>query len=207
MKTPKTIGLLLCTLTIFSSCVTTMTANLQPSKDSKDIAVFMTTLPDKQYDEILYIEASGSVFHPQKSLLKKTETKSNKRRSRRYNKCKVWLHSLGSDEHPNGWRCCNQIQKLTRQFRKWNSPFSYWQFFRWHYFLVPKKKNGTMTVVKDCTGEYFRFYNKDYRVCNLDKVSSFPDGAKVKATFKKNRQLFRPGTNCFCLYDGSRPTQ
>lgn len=78
MKTIKKIGLLLCTLTIFSSCVTTMTANLQPSKDGKDIAVFMTSLPDKQYDEMLYIEASGSVFHPQKVLLKKLKQKATK---------------------------------------------------------------------------------------------------------------------------------
>lgn len=78
MKTIKKIGLLLCTLTIFSSCVTTMTANLQSSKEGKDLAVFMTTLPDRPYDEVLYIEASGSVFHPQKSLLKKLKQKATK---------------------------------------------------------------------------------------------------------------------------------
>lgn len=77
MKTIKKIGLLLFTLTIFSSCVTTMTANLQPSAD-KDISVFMTSLPDRPYTEITYIEASGSVFHPQKALLKKLKQKATK---------------------------------------------------------------------------------------------------------------------------------
>lgn len=54
-----------------------------------------------------------------------------------------------------------------------------------------------MTVVKDCTGVYLRFYNKDYLVCNLDKVSSFADGAKVKATFKKIDSCSDPGQTAF----------
>lgn len=54
-----------------------------------------------------------------------------------------------------------------------------------------------MTVIKDCTGVYLRFYNNDYTVCNLDKVSSFPDGAKVKATFKKINDCSDPGQTAF----------
>lgn len=42
-----------------------------------------------------------------------------------------------------------------------------------------------MTVVRDCTGTYLRFNEKDYNVCNLEKVSSFPNGILVTATFKK----------------------
>ncbi|MES2398151.1 MAG: hypothetical protein V4549_19205 [Bacteroidota bacterium] len=48
-----------------------------------------------------------------------------------------------------------------------------------------KVKNETMTVVRDCTGTYLRFNEKDYNVCNLEKVSSFPDGVSVTATFRK----------------------
>lgn len=48
-----------------------------------------------------------------------------------------------------------------------------------------KVKNETMTVVRDCTGTYLRLNEKDYNVCNFEKVSSFPDGVSVIATFKK----------------------
>lgn len=54
-----------------------------------------------------------------------------------------------------------------------------------------------MKVVKDCTGVYLRFNSKDYRVCNLDKVSSFPDGATVKTTFKKIDSCSDPGQTVF----------
>ena len=52
-------------------------------------------------------------------------------------------------------------------------------------FACKKVKNETMTVVRDCTGTYLQFNGKDYNVCNLEKVSSFPDGASVIATFRK----------------------
>ena len=53
-------------------------------------------------------------------------------------------------------------------------------------FVACKKvKNETMTVVRDCTGTYLRLNEKDYNVCNLEKVLSFPDRVSVIATFKK----------------------
>ncbi len=48
-----------------------------------------------------------------------------------------------------------------------------------------KERNQTVTVERDCTGTYLRLDGKDYQVCNLEKVSSFSDGATVTATFKK----------------------
>ena len=48
-----------------------------------------------------------------------------------------------------------------------------------------KEGNQTMTVIKDCTGTYLRLDGKDYRVCNIDKTSSFTEGTKVTATYKK----------------------
>jgi hypothetical protein len=64
-------------------------------------------------------------------------------------------------------------------------------------FSCSKIKNEPVTVVKDCTGVYLRFNNKDYLVCNLDKVSSFPDGATVTATFKKIKQCNDAGQSVF----------
>jgi len=42
-----------------------------------------------------------------------------------------------------------------------------------------------MTVERDCTGTYLRLNGKDYHVCNLEKVSEFPDGVSVKAAFER----------------------
>lgn len=48
-----------------------------------------------------------------------------------------------------------------------------------------KYSGDSMKIVRDCTGTYLRFNEKDYQVCNLGKVASFADGQNVKATFKK----------------------
>lgn len=42
-----------------------------------------------------------------------------------------------------------------------------------------------MIVIRDCTGTYLRMDGKDYRVCNLEKVTAFADGAEVDASFKR----------------------
>jgi len=53
-------------------------------------------------------------------------------------------------------------------------------------FSSCKKENDQeVTVVRNCTGTYLRWNQKDYQVCNLEKVSGFEDGASLKATFKK----------------------
>ncbi len=52
-------------------------------------------------------------------------------------------------------------------------------------FSCTKELNTTATVIIDCTGTYLRWGGKDYKVCNLETVSSFPNGAKVTASVKK----------------------
>jgi len=51
-----------------------------------------------------------------------------------------------------------------------------------------KERNQIVTVERDCTGTYLRLDGKDYQVCNLEKVSSFSDGATVTATFRKIKE-------------------
>jgi len=51
-----------------------------------------------------------------------------------------------------------------------------------------KESTQTVTVVRDCTGTYLRWHEKDYQVCNLEKVFSFPHGAVVAATFSKIKE-------------------
>ncbi len=48
-----------------------------------------------------------------------------------------------------------------------------------------KSETQELIVIRDCTGTYLRLKEKDYRVCNLEKLAPFPDGAKVAATFKR----------------------
>lgn len=48
-----------------------------------------------------------------------------------------------------------------------------------------KERNKTVTVVRDCSGTYLEFNEKDYHVCNPEKVSSFANGDVVTATFEK----------------------
>jgi len=48
-----------------------------------------------------------------------------------------------------------------------------------------KENTESATIVKDCTGTYLQLSGKDYHVCNPEMVSSFPDGVKVTATFRK----------------------
>lgn len=43
----------------------------------------------------------------------------------------------------------------------------------------------TVVVIKDCTGSYFRYNDKDYQICNSEIVTDFPNGAAVKASFMK----------------------
>ncbi|PCJ28861.1 MAG: hypothetical protein COA97_00555 [Flavobacteriales bacterium] len=53
------------------------------------------------------------------------------------------------------------------------------------FISCSKVNNKNMTVIKDCTGSYLRFNDKDYQVCNIEVVENFDNGTEVKASFKK----------------------
>ncbi len=46
-------------------------------------------------------------------------------------------------------------------------------------------KTTNATVVRDCTGVYLNFDGKDYRVCNIEKISNYKHGQEIKASYKK----------------------
>ena len=52
-------------------------------------------------------------------------------------------------------------------------------------FSCKKNSDKSGTVVRDCSGTYLRFENKDYHVCNLEKVAPFEDGTVVTANYKQ----------------------
>jgi SH3-like domain-containing protein len=61
-----------------------------------------------------------------------------------------------------------------------------------------------MTVVKDCTGTYLRYKEKDYHVCNLEMTSSYENGALVTATVKKIKECKGSAMNeivCAMIHD------
>jgi len=62
-------------------------------------------------------------------------------------------------------------------------------------FSCKKKALENMTVVRDCTGTYLRIDRKDYRVCNLEKLTTYNDGVIVKAKFHKLKECNGSGMN------------
>lgn len=53
-----------------SGCVTVSEANLQRTSPN-DIPVYTIKLPEKEYLEVKYLQADGSIFHRPEKLLKK----------------------------------------------------------------------------------------------------------------------------------------
>ncbi len=45
-------------------------------------------------------------------------------------------------------------------------------------------KTKTATVVRDCTGVYLNMNGKDYRVCNIEKISNYKHGQEITVSYK-----------------------
>lgn len=60
-----------------SGCVTVSVANLQRTSQ-KEIPVYMVKMPDKEYTELNYLQADGTVFTTHEKLLKKLTEKAKK---------------------------------------------------------------------------------------------------------------------------------
>jgi len=48
-----------------------------------------------------------------------------------------------------------------------------------------KVANVEVTVIKDCTGSYFRYEGKDFHICNIETVKDIKNETVIKASFKK----------------------
>lgn len=60
-----------------SSCVTTQVANLQRKSD-KEVEVYTTSKPAKEYIELKYIQANSGIFHGPEKLLQKLIERAKK---------------------------------------------------------------------------------------------------------------------------------
>lgn len=55
-------------IAVITSCTTTRVATLAKSQN-ETIEMFTTKIPDKNYDEISYIQTDGGIFHTPQQLL------------------------------------------------------------------------------------------------------------------------------------------
>jgi len=55
------------------------------------------------------------------------------------------------------------------------------------FFSVSCKKEcyRTAVVIRDCTGTYLQISGKDFKVCNVEKVSPFAEGTILNLTFNE----------------------
>lgn len=61
-----------------------------------------------------------------------------------------------------------------------------------------KKIHQSATIVRDCSGTYLRIKDKDYRVCNTEKLSSFENGDKVTVSTKEQSKCdLENGFSCY----------
>lgn len=64
-----------------------------------------------------------------------------------------------------------------------------------------KRTDGTMTVIKVCEGTYLRLNNKDYKICNENKLEKYGNGAIVKARFVRDDGCVSDRAFCMVLHD------
>jgi len=61
--------------------------------------------------------------------------------------------------------------------------------------------SGGMQVIKDCTGTYLRYQQKDYQVCNTAILANYDNGNSVIAGFNKISSCDSiPPIVCFMLH-------
>jgi len=64
------------------------------------------------------------------------------------------------------------------------------------YILIPtlifcalvscqKKTEKNATVIKDCTGSYVHINDKDYLICNTERVENIETGTELSITYQK----------------------
>lgn len=51
-----------------------------------------------------------------------------------------------------------------------------------------KEYDKKVTLVRDCSGTYLRLNEKDYHVCNPEKVAAYKDNETLVATFTKLKE-------------------
>jgi len=69
--------LILCVALISAQCIAVKSANLQRNS-AKEVAVFSTQIPNKEYIELKYLQVEGSAFSTPEKLIKTLSEKAKK---------------------------------------------------------------------------------------------------------------------------------
>lgn len=60
-------------------------------------------------------------------------------------------------------------------------------------------KNGAI-IIKNCTGTYLRISDKEYKVCNHQKLAEYNHGISVTATYKRVKKCDDTAVYCMMAY-------
>jgi hypothetical protein len=53
------------------------------------------------------------------------------------------------------------------------------------FFACQKEELREVTIIRDCSGTYIRWNNKDYHVCNYEKIADYADNLVLTVDFYK----------------------
>ena len=71
------------------------------------------------------------------------------------------------------------------------------------FFIITscsKITSEEVEIVKDCTGSYLKFNNKDYHICNEEIVNGFNNGDIVEASFRRIDECNNTGAICMMAH-------
>jgi transposase len=63
-----------------------------------------------------------------------------------------------------------------------------------------EKSGKSVQVVRNCTGIYLRVNGKEYRVCNSEKLSEYPNGVSIKVSYKHIKKCNSDDIVCMMVY-------
>ena len=60
-----------------------------------------------------------------------------------------------------------------------------------------------VTVIKDCTGSYLRIDNKEYFVCNPEKINNVESGKEIEVNYKFSSQCDDGLIRCAMVHENN----
>lgn len=67
-------------------------------------------------------------------------------------------------------------------------------------FACEKSGKNNAQIVRNCTGIYLRMDGKEYRVCNSEKVSKYPNGVSITVNYKHIKKCNSDDIVCTMAY-------
>lgn len=67
-------------------------------------------------------------------------------------------------------------------------------------FSCEKSGKNNATIIRNCTGTYLRISDKEYKVCNHQKLAGYNHGISVTATYKHLKKCDDTAMYCLMAY-------